>query len=165
MISIIPATTNDYKTIQNIALQTWPIAYGEILSNEQLKYMIDKFYNEAALSELIEVKNHVFYLAQDQNEKYLGFLSYEINCEPNKTKIHKIYVLPETQGTGVGRQFFELVKLKAEENQQKAIFLNVNKYNKAQHFYTKLGFTKIKDEVIDIGNGYVMDDYVMEVEI
>ena len=107
----------------------------------------------------------LFYLAQDDNDNYVGFVSYEINSEPNKTKIHKIYVLPETQGTGLGRQFFELVKDKAIEKNQKAIFLNVNKYNNAIHFYNKLGFIKVKDEVIDIGNGYVMDDYVMEVAI
>ena len=149
----------------DLTKKIWPVAYGEILSKAQLDYMIDKFYNETALYEQIEVKGHVFYLAQDENEKYVGFVSYEINCEPNKTKIHKIYVLPETQGTGLGRQFFELVKEKAIENNQKAIFLNVNKYNNAIHFYTKLGFTKVKDEVIDIGNGYVMDDFVMEVAI
>ena len=149
----------------DLTKKIWPVAYGEILSKAQLDYMIDKFYSETALREQIEVKGHVFYLAQDENKKYVGFLSYEINSEPNKTKIHKIYVLPETQGTGLGRQFFELVKEKAIENHQKAIFLNVNKYNNAIHFYNKLGFTKMKDEVIDIGNGYVMDDYVMEVAI
>jgi len=148
----------------DLTKKIWPVAYGEILSKAQLDYMIDKFYNEPALRELIQ-KGHVFYLAQDENEKYVGFLSYELNCEPNKTKIHKIYVLPETQGTGLGRQFFELVKDKAIENNQNAIFLNVNKYNNAIHFYTKLGFVKLKDEVIDIGNGYVMDDYVMEVAV
>ena len=151
----------------DLTKKIWPVAYGEILSKAQLDYMIDKFYNEAALRELMQ-KGHVFYLAQDdneKNEKYVGFVSYEINSEPNKTKIHKIYVLPETQGTGLGRQFFELVKEKAIENHQNAIFLNVNKYNNAIHFYTKLGFNKVKDEVIDIGNGYVMDDYVMEVVI
>ena len=149
----------------DLTKKIWPVAYGEILSKAQLDYMIDKFYNETALREQIEVKGHIFYLAQDEDDKFVGFLSYEINCEPNKTKIHKIYVLPETQGTGLGKQFFELVKEKAIENHQKGIFLNVNKYNNAIHFYTKLGFTKIKDEVIDIGNGYVMDDYVMEVAI
>ena len=127
--------------------------------------MIDTFYNETALRKQIEDKGHVFYLAQDDKDNYVGFVSYEINCEPHKTKIHKIYVLPESQGTGLGRQFFELVKDKATENNQKAIFLNVNKYNNALHFYTKLGFAKVKDEVIAIGNGYVMDDYVMEVAI
>ena len=148
----------------DLTKKIWPVAYGEILSKAQLDYMIEKFYNETALRELMQ-KGHIFYLAQDDKDKYVGFLSYEINCEPNKTKIHKIYVLPETQGTGLGRQFFELVKEKAIENHQKAIFLNVNKYNNAIHFYTKLGFTKVKDEVIDIGNGYVMDDYVMEVAV
>ncbi len=148
----------------DLTKKIWPVAYGEILSKAQLDYMIDKFYNETALRELIQ-KGHVFYLAQDDNEKYVGFVSYELNSEPNKTKIHKIYVLPETQGTGLGRQFFELVKEKAIENNQNAIFLNVNKYNNAIHFYTKLGFVKVKDEIIDIGNGYVMDDYVMEVVI
>lgn len=163
-MKLVKANSEHISIIIDLTKKIWPVAYGEILSKAQLDYMIDKFYNETALYELMQ-KGHIFYLAQDDMEKYVGFLSYEINCEPNKTKIHKIYVLPETQGTGLGRQFFELVKEKAIENNQKVIFLNVNKYNNAIHFYTKLGFRKVKDEVIDIGNGYVMDDYVMEVAI
>ena len=163
-MKLIKANSEHIPVIIDLTKKIWPIAYGEILSKAQLDYMIDKFYNETALYELMQ-KGHIFYLAQDDMEKYVGFVSYEINSEPNKTKIHKIYVLPETQGTGLGRQFFELVKEKAIENNQEAIFLNVNKYNNAIHFYTKLGFTKVKDEVIDIGNSYVMDDYVMEVAI
>ena len=164
-MKLIELKIEQLPIVIDLTNKIWPVAYGKILSKAQLDYMIDKFYSETALREQIEVKGHVFYLAQDKDDKYVGFLSYEINCEPNKTKIHKIYVLPETQGTGLGRQFFELVKEKALENKQNAIFLNVNKYNNAIHFYTKLGFTKVKDEVIDIGNGYVMDDYVMEVAI
>ena len=163
-MKIVLCKIEQLNVVIDLTKKIWPVAYGEILSKSQLDYMIDKFYNEPALRELIQ-KGHVFYLAQDDNDNYVGFVSYEINSEPNKTKIHKIYVLPETQGTGLGRQFFELVKEKAIENHQSAIFLNVNKYNNAIHFYTKLGFTKVKDEVIDIGNGYVMDDYVMEINI
>jgi ribosomal protein S18 acetylase RimI-like enzyme len=163
-MKLVKANSEHIPIIIDLTKEIWPVAYGEILSKAQLDYMIDKFYNETALRELIQ-KGHVFYLAQDSNDNYVGFVSYEINSEPNKTKIHKIYVLPETQGTGLGRQFFELVKDKAIENNQNAIFLNVNKYNNAIHFYTKLGFSKVKDEVIDIGNGYVMDDYVMEVAV
>ena len=163
-MKLVPCKIEQLNVVIKLTKKIWPVAYGEILSKEQLDYMIDKFYNEPALRELMQ-KGHVFYLAQDDNEKYVGFVSYEINSEPNKTKIHKIYVLPETQGTGLGTQFFELVKEKAIENNQNAIFLNVNKYNKAINFYTKLGLSKVKDEVIDIGNGYVMDDYVMEINI
>lgn len=163
-MKLIQIKANQLPIVIELTKKIWPVAYGTILSKAQLDYMIQKFYNETALQELMQ-KGHVFYLAQDEKENYVGFVSYEINSVPDKTKIHKIYVLPETQGTGLGRQFFELVKEQAKENNQKAIFLNVNKYNNALHFYTKLGFSIVNDEVIDIGEGYVMDDYVMELGI
>lgn len=164
-MQVIQVTSNEQlQIVADLAKRIWPVAYAATLSKEQLHYMLDRFYNLEALQKQLE-NGQVFYLAQNENQEFVGFVSYEINCEPNKTKIHKIYVLPETQGTGLGRHFFELVKEKAIENNQKAIFLNVNKYNNAIHFYHKLGFIKIKDEVIDIGSGYVMDDYVMEVDI
>jgi ribosomal protein S18 acetylase RimI-like enzyme len=163
-MKLIALKIEQLPIIIDLIKKIWPVAYGEILSKAQLDYMIQKFYNETALHELMQ-KGHVFYMAQDDKDNYVGFVSYEINCKPNKAKIHKIYVLPETQGAGLGRRFFELVKEKAIENNQIAIFLNVNKYNNAIHFYNKLGFYKVIDEVIDIGNGYVMDDYVMEVVI
>ncbi len=163
-MKLIQIKANQLPIIIELTKKIWPVAYGTILSKAQLDFMIQKFYNETALQELMQ-KGHVFYLAQDEKENYVGFVSYEINSVPDKTKIHKIYVLPETQGTGLGRQFFELVKEQSKENNQKAIFLNVNKYNNALHFYTKLGFSIVNDEVIDIGEGYVMDDYVMELGI
>lgn len=162
-MQIIKVTTKDQlQVVADLAKKIWPVTYATILSKEQLHYMLDRFYNLKALQKQLE-SGQVFYLAQNENQEFVGFVSYEINCKPNKTKIHKIYVLPETQGTGIGKQLFDLVKTKAQENQQTAIFLNVNKYNNAQKFYQKLGFTIAKEEVIDIGNGYVMDDFVMEV--
>lgn len=163
-MKLIQIKANQLPIIIELTKKIWPVAYGTILSKAQLDYMIQKFYNETALQELMQ-KGHIFYLAHDEKENYVGFVSYEINSAPHKTKIHKIYVLSETQGMGLGRQFFELVKEQAKENNQKSIFLNVNKYNSALHFYTRLGFTIIKDEVIDIGEGYVMDDYIMELGI
>ena len=163
-MKLIQIKANQLPIIIELTKKIWPVAYGAILSKAQLDFMIQKFYNETAMQELMQ-KGHIFYLAQDEKENFVGFLSFEINSAPHKTKIHKIYVLSETQGMGLGRQFFELVKEQAKENNQKSIFLNVNKYNSALHFYTKLGFSIVKDEVIDIGEGYVMDDYVMELGI
>ncbi|AWM14303.1 GNAT family N-acetyltransferase [Flavobacterium sp. NRK F10] len=161
-MQLIKADSDHLEVIDDLACQIWPVAYKDILSSEQLQYMLNKFYAKEALSEQMK-HNHVFYLAQNEEGKYVGFVSYEINCSPDRTKIHKIYVLPETQGTGVGKLLFEKVRELALEANQQAIYLNVNKYNKAKDFYTKLGFKIVKDEVIDIGLGYVMDDYVMEV--
>lgn len=163
-MQLIKANSNLLSIIEQLARKIWPVAYADILSQEQLEYMLTMFYSEEALISQLE-KGHVFYLVQNDLGDYLGFVSYEINCEPNKTKIHKIYVLPQTQGKGVGKLLFEKVKELALLADQKAIYLNVNKYNTAKDFYTKLGFKIVKDEVIDIGRGYVMDDYVMEVEL
>jgi ribosomal protein S18 acetylase RimI-like enzyme len=104
-------------------------------------------------------------LFEDTNA--IGFVAYELNCNfenfsQTLTKIHKIYMLPEMQGKGFGKFMIDEIVRIAKSNNQKGVFLNVNKYNKAKIFYQKLGFVISKEEVIDIGNGYVMDDYVME---
>lgn len=162
MIAILEATSKDIKTIQDIAYTTWPLTYGEILSLEQLQYMLDLFYSVDALNKQMVEKEQLFYLIQE-NELVIGFIGIEHNYQ-NKTftKIHKIYLLPETQGKGIGKLAIETIGEFAKENKSTSLLLNVNRFNKALHFYEKIGF-KIIDEVnIEIGNGYLMEDYVME---
>lgn len=163
-MEIKKVAVNQVSIIKDLAYKIWPNAYGKILSEEQMDYMLELIYSEESLKKQIE-KKHQFYLVEDHDKKYLGFVSFEINCEPHKTKIQKIYILPETQGKGIGKLLFEKVKVEAVKENQKTIFLNVNKFNKAQEFYSKLGFTITKEEIIDIGKGYVMDDYVMEIQL
>jgi len=165
MISIIPATTNDYKTIQNIALQTWPIAYGEILSKAQLDYMLDAFYNEEALKDSVANKGHHFILAKEGKET-LGFASYEHHYnQKQQTKIHKIYILPETQGKGIGKKLIDFIEKVAKENDSMALSLNVNRFNKALYFYQKLGFEIVGEVDIELDHGYLMEDYILEKKI
>lgn len=78
------------------------------------------------------------------------------------TKLHKIYVLPEAQGKGIGKALMEEVIAKAKNKGQLALSLNVNRENKAVAYYKSLGFKIIKTEDILIGNGFFMNDYVME---
>lgn len=164
-ITISEAGLNDINTIQKITNSTWPITYGEILSKEQLKYMLDLFYSDEALTRQIESKEQMFYLISD-SESTIGFIGIEhhYNSEP-VTKIHKIYLLPETQGKGYGKQVFDFIEKLALENKAKALLLNVNRYNTALNFYKKLGFEIIEEVNIEIGNGYLMEDYVMGKEI
>ena len=165
MIEIEKVAAKDgakFEVVRTIAEETWPIAYGEILSTAQLEYMFDMMYSTTSLLEQAAKKNSQFLLAKEGND-YLGFASYEIDIhQTNKTKIHKIYILPETQGKGIGKKLIDYIAVEAQKQKNIAIVLNVNKYNKALYFYLKLGFSNVKEEVIDIGNGYVMDDYVME---
>ena len=156
------ATEKDFITIQEIAHKTWPSTFGEILTKIQIDYMLDMFYNLNSLKKQTEESKNVF-LIISENGNDLGFISYELNYKNyQKTKIHKIYLLPASQGKGAGKLLIEKVKKIAESNYNQALILNVNKYNKAISFYEKLGFKITQSEQIDIGQGFIMDDYVME---
>ena len=151
--------------VRELAYAIWPSTYGDILSNAQLEYMLDSFYSIANLERQMGNGQVFELLFEDTNA--IGFVAYELNCNFENlsqplTKIHKIYLLPETQGKGFGKFMIDEVSKISKSNKQIGIYLNVNKYNTAKFFYEKLGFVISKEEVIDIGNDYVMDDYVME---
>ncbi|HEY4619106.1 MAG TPA: GNAT family N-acetyltransferase [Flavobacterium sp.] len=165
MISISKARPNDYKIIQEIAHQTWPDTYGAILSKEQLDFMLNAFYSEKALADDVTSKGHHFLLAKE-NDVVLGFASYEHNYqENNRTRIHKIYVLPQTQGKGIGNALIIYIERLAVDYHSTVLSLNVNRFNKALTFYQKKGFEVIKEVDIEIGHGYLMEDYVMEKQL
>ena len=158
---MIVCNKDQLSIVSDLAYAIWPATYGEILSKAQLDYMLANFYAITNLENQMDA-GQVFELVFEDNN-IIGFVSYEFNCKKTKLlKIHKIYLLPEKQGKGFGKFMIDKIVRIAKSNDQKGIFLNVNKYNKARFFYEKLGFVVSKDEVIDIGNGYVMDDYVME---
>jgi GNAT superfamily N-acetyltransferase len=162
MINIIEASINDFKIIQDIAFQTWPIAYGEILSQAQLDYMLDAFYNEDSLKESVAIKGHHFILAQE-GAVTLGFASFEHFCDnKEQTKIHKIYILPQAQGKGVGKILIEYVENQVRKQHSGNLFLNVNRFNTAITFYKKMGFAIVKEVDIELDHGYLMEDYIME---
>ncbi len=165
MITISEATVADLKTIQAIAYKTWPIAYGEILSKAQLDYMLDTFYSEATLEDNFTNKGHHFLLIKEDSV-CLGFASYEHHyLDKNSTRLHKIYLLPETQGKGAGKLLLDAVENLAKANHSDFVSLNVNRFNKACAFYQKMGFEIVAEENIEIGLGYLMEDYRMEKNI
>lgn len=160
-MQIIHANRDQLYLIRDLAYKIWPDTYGQILSEAQLDYMLENFYAIPSLENQLENK-HVFLLAEENNTFY-GFAAYEINCnKTEKTKLHKIYVLPQSQGKGVGRMLFEAVENAARQSGNTHLFLNVNRYNIAQEFYKRLGFEVVLEEDIEIGRGYLMEDYVME---
>ena len=162
MITISEAAISDIKQIQNIVHITWPITYGEILSKEQLDYMLDLFYSDEALKLQYNKKEQLFYMIYE-SETNLGFIGIEHNYNGKTvTKIHKIYLLPETQGKGIGKKVIDEIAELALENNSAALVLNVNRFNSALGFYKKIGFEVVDEVNIEIGHGYLMEDYVME---
>jgi len=164
MVLITPAKLKDLIHVQSIAHRTWPDTFGKVLSPAQIDYMLSWMYDVKNL-EKQHNEGHQFFLAEEDGER-LGFTGIEVNSEQGKTKIHKIYILPSAQGKGVGKKLFAKIREVAKSSDQKSLLLNVNKYNQgAIDFYEYLGFENIKSEVNDIGNGYVMDDFVFELTL
>lgn len=161
MTKISRASFLQIKIIQSLAHQIWPTAFADILSREQIAYMLEWMYAPESLKKQIQ-NGHQFLLIEFEN-KYAGFCSFE--HQKSVTKLHKIYLLPDIQGMGLGMRLLqEVINLAAIKNQQ-AIQLNVNRYNKAVSFYEKAGFKIIGVEDNPIGNGYFMNDFVMELKL
>ncbi|WP_443937481.1 GNAT family N-acetyltransferase [Pedobacter sp. MW01-1-1] len=164
MITIRKGKEEDLVLIKSIAEKTWPDAYLSIIGQAQIDYMLDKMYNKGELLKQL-MEGHVFLIAESL-EGACGFAGYSVyNHEARIYKLHKLYVLPSAHGKGVGKILINEVLDLVKREGATALQLNVNKHNKAKEFYLKAGFV-VKDEVVlDIGNGFVMDDYVMEYKI
>ncbi len=151
----------EFDKIQSLAHLIWPETFAEILSAEQMAYMLEMMYKPASLAK--QQSNGCIFLLALANGVEVGFASYELNYKKTgKTKIHKLYLLPETQGKGFGRKMIEKIAEIAITNQNTSLILNVNRYNKAYEFYLKTGFIKTGEEDIDIGNGFLMEDFILE---
>jgi diamine N-acetyltransferase len=165
MIKILEATFNDYSVIQQLAHQIWPHTFKDILSKEQIDYMLEMMYSIPSLTEQAEKKGHRFILAK-QNSNYTGYASYELNyLGSDKTKIHKIYILPDEQGKGTGKLLMGKIEEMAINAGNKILTLNVNIFNPAIQFYINIGFKKVGEENIPIGKGFLMEDIIMEKEL
>lgn len=150
----------DLVAVEEIAVQTWPQTYSQILSAEQLNYMLKSFYALPVLKSRMG-NGSLFHLFVENGFK-LGFSEIKFNEKENMTKLHKLYVLPETQGKSVGKRLMRHAIAMAKDAKQNGIYLNVNRFNNAKLFYEKLGFEVQSQEDIDIGQGFYMNDYVMQ---
>ncbi|QXU41532.1 GNAT family N-acetyltransferase [Pedobacter sp. D749] len=161
MITLRKAKEDDIEIIRDIAAATWPSAYLDIIGQAQIDYMLDKMYNKGELLKQF-MEGHIFLIAEE-GENQFGFAGYSIIGHDERIyKLHKLYVLPSAHGKGVGKILINEVFNQVKDAGGSALQLNVNKHNKAKDFYLKGGFT-IKESVkLDIGEGYFMDDYVME---
>lgn len=161
MIRIRQATAADIPAIRALAHAAWPVAYGAILSPEQLAYMLELMYNEAALLRQMD-EGSVFLLAE-LDGTIIGFSSHSVHHNGKAvTRLHKLYLHPERKGTGVGRLLLHAVEEAGRAAGDAVLNLNVNRFNPSAGFYRHLGFQVVREEVLDIGAGYVMDDHVME---
>ncbi len=153
------AYESDIPLIRDLSLKTWPQTYSTIISSEQIEYMMNLMYSAVSIREQMKQQNE-FIIVNDGRDP-VGFAAFSL-IDTGIYKLHKIYLLPQMQGKGAGKFVInEIIKAMARKG-GKALQLNVNRNNKAKDFYEKMGFIILREEDIDIGGGYYMNDYIME---
>lgn len=164
MIEFIKALETDTELIEDLARKTWPNTFGKVMSKEQIDYMLDLIYNKSALLKQMN-SEHIFVLIK-YNNKSVGYTSYELNYKKQpQLMIHKVYLLPSSQGLGGKHTFNHLTEI-AKRNQQIALTLKVfHKNENAIQFYLKKGFDKVGEVTSNIGKGYTILDFVMKKDI
>ncbi len=152
------ASAADIPTIRELAHCIWWAHYPEIISPEQVEYMLGQLYSEEALTRQLQQDGHQFWLVYAEGIP-VGFLSVSEVAE-GQYFLHKFYLEAATQGKGLGAAVFE--QLQTQYPDMHTLRLTVNRQNfKSINFYFKLGFRIEKCVDIPIGQGFVMDDFQM----
>jgi diamine N-acetyltransferase len=154
------ASKQDLWQVRELAILIFPPTYEKIVAPGQVDYMMELFYTPEALLNQLE-SGQLFLIIYDERAA-AGYASYtRLNAEGD-FKLNKIYLDPGKQGKGLGKFLLLDVINRVKSEGGRSLRLNVNRFNQALGFYRNLGFTVLKEELLDIGGGHVMDDYVME---
>jgi len=154
---------NEIEKFAELTSEIWHEYWTCILSDEQIDYMVEKFQSAKAIKNQINNGSYTyFYIIDDL--KITGYIG--VSEKPNYLFLSKLYIKKEYRHKGIGKKAFEFIKQFAADKGFNKILLTVNKYNKNTiNAYNKWGFITVDSVVTDIGNGFVMDDYIMEYRI
>ena len=163
MLSVQKATVANIPLVRQLTFAIWPQTYSSVISKEQIDYMLEMMYNPATLQKQMEEEGCTFIIVHEDGEP-VAFASYN-ETETQIWKLNKIYILKTHQSKGNGKFIIKYIVDEIKVKHAKALQLQVNRQNKAKYFYERLGFKIIKTADFDIGNGYFMNDYVMELAL
>lgn len=162
-IEVREVPEEDLWEIRELALRIFPVTYQDIVESRQIAYMMDLIYSPEALTYQLDQGQNFLILLYGGNP--VGFASYTRVNEEGVFKLNKIYLDGHLQGKGLGKYLLTDVISRVKSEGGVSLHLNVNRHNDARGFYEKMGFSLLKEELIDIGDGYFMDDYVMGCEL
>lgn len=160
MVRFIEVKENEILELADLAFEIWHEYWIRILSLAQIDYMVEKFQSEKAIRNQIKSENYTYFFinVEDMNIGYFGLSKKE-----DYLFLSKLYIKEDFRHSGFGTQAFEFIKDFALSNHYKKIVLTVNKNNiNTIEAYLKWGFETVDSVETQIGEGFIMDDYIME---
>ncbi len=165
-IIIEPATEDGHLSeIQKLAYAIWREHYPGIISSEQIEYMLREGYSLEALQREF-AQGAIRYDRALVEGVLVGFSAYGPHSDADALVLHKLYVEAAQRGRGCARKLVEAASEHARANSRNRVILRVNKRNRvAMAAYERMGFANRGSIVSDIGGGFCMDDYLMELDL
>lgn len=162
-MNLIKVDENLINLTSKFASEVFIDYYNDLIGNGQATYMANLFLSPKAIEQLIS-KEAVFKLMLNDNDEPIGFIEYQIQNE--RLFLSKLYAHKDYRHQGVGKAMLLDCIEYAKKNNIHKIFLTVNKYNTPSYnIYLHEGFKVIDSVENDIGQGYIMDDYIMQLDI
>lgn len=163
---ITKVSIESISLIQKLSKEIWNKVYPTIICHQQIDFMLNWMYSTSSLEQQILELKHQFIIVST-SEEAVGYASYSVKSEtePTTFRLHKLYLQPEYHGKGMGRAMINYVIDQVIPLGTQFLELNVNKANPAVDFYTKFGFVITEETVRLIGEGYLLDDYIMTLKI
>jgi GNAT superfamily N-acetyltransferase len=153
-------THDDVDAVAALAREIWDEFYVPIIGRAQVDYMVHKFQSAAAVAEQM-ASGYEYFLVRRDGEP-VGYIAVVAKPTEAALFVSKFYLLRRTRGAGTGRACMEFIERLARQRALGLLWLTVNKGNPSVNVYKRLGFRIAADLVMDIGAGFVMDDYRME---
>lgn len=163
-LNFIPVITKKQMVdLAEMAKRIWNEYFISILSQDQIDYMVDRFQSAPAIED--QIHNHDYqYLVLNHKGVNIGYTA--IKEEADTLFLSKLYIKEEYRGLGFSSETFAFLEGMCIRMKLRAIWLTVNRFNQDTiHIYEKKGFKTMRTQVTDIGEGYVMDDFVMEKKV
>jgi len=154
--SIITINDDRFAELEKTADVIWHQCYKDLLSFDQITYMLGKFLSVDAFKR--QAEEGYIYRGLIMDDEIVGFTGSR--KQGDRVFLSKLYLLEKYHGLGLGKILMDdCISLYPECS---SVYLTVNKNNSSYNIYRHLGFEVIDSVVTDIGEGFVMDDYVME---
>lgn len=150
---------SDILEVVTLADEIWREHYTPIIGIDQVDYMLDNFQSATAIGD--QISDGAEYYLISYNGKPCGYFSFY--PKEGSLFLSKIYVKNSLRGKGLGSLAIDFIEEQAAHQGLSGISLTVNKNNRNSiAAYRKMGFEIIKPVVMDIGGGFIMDDYYMK---
>jgi GNAT superfamily N-acetyltransferase len=163
-IRFVPVTTAaQLDAVDRLAREIWYEYYVPLIGRAQVDYMVSKFQSSEAMA--AQLREGYEYFLTERDGQDIGYCAVQPQPAADSLFLSKLYLLRDARGGGTGRVCMEFIEQLARRRGLKLLWLTVNKENPAVKAYERLGFRIAADLVMDIGGGFVMDDFRMEKQL